>query len=61
MRIHEGEKRGMAHGVMMRMVGRAVGGGIVNGLGIKYQQKYLRYEIVETKKDGPFIHLLPAV
>ena len=53
--IHEGEKRGMgAWGYDENGWPSGFGGGIVNGLGIKYQQKYLRYEIVETKKDGPF-------
>ena len=42
--IHEGEKRGMgAWGYDENGWPSGFGGGIVNGLGIKYQQKYLLF------------------
>lgn len=53
--VHEGEKRGMgAWGYDENGWPSGFGGGIVNGLGVKYQQKYLRYEIVEAEKNDTF-------
>ncbi len=67
--IEEGEKRGMsAWGYDENGWPSGFGSGVVNGLGLKYQQKYLRYELVDTPQnkehticnlpyDGKLVHL----
>lgn len=51
--IREGEKRGMgAWGYDENGWPSGFGGGLVNGMGVKYQQKYLRYENTDAEKSG---------
>lgn len=53
--IKEGEARGMgAWGYDENGWPSGFGGGIVNGLGADYQQKYLRYQLLEEEKNDAF-------
>ncbi len=53
--IHEGKERGMsAWGYDENGWPSGFGDGAVNGLGVKYQQKYLRCEPVEEKRESDF-------
>ena len=66
--IREGEKRGMsAWGYDENGWPSGFGSGLVNGMGLKYQQKYLRYERLDAAKteehticnvpyEGRFLH-----